>query len=233
MRAGERLLDHLAHHPATARHLSTKLVRRFVADDPPAGLVDSAADVYLANGTAIVPVLAHIFASEDFWQSIGQKLRRPFELVTAMLRASSAAVPMSAGGAGGYAAGVLDAVLLWMGQRLFGCQQPNGYPDIAPAWATSGSVVQRWLQGLGMAFDANTGCPIDPAAIAGPPSLTTGQAIDNIIARILAVPVDPARRAALVSMVGGNPNAPVAPYHPYNLRHVIGVAFAAAEFQYR
>src|SRR5512140_2953065 len=40
---GERVLDLLARHPATARFIATKLVRRFVADDPPRTLVDRAA----------------------------------------------------------------------------------------------------------------------------------------------------------------------------------------------
>ncbi len=32
---GEQLLKMLAHHPSTARFISTKLARRFIADDPP------------------------------------------------------------------------------------------------------------------------------------------------------------------------------------------------------
>ena len=37
---GEQVLDILATHPATARFIATKLVRRFVSDTPPASLVD-------------------------------------------------------------------------------------------------------------------------------------------------------------------------------------------------
>jgi uncharacterized protein (DUF1800 family) len=36
---GERILDVLAKHPSTARFISTKLARWFVADDPPAGWI--------------------------------------------------------------------------------------------------------------------------------------------------------------------------------------------------
>src|SRR6185503_8802448 len=32
---GERVLDYLAEHPATARFIATKLCRKFVADEPP------------------------------------------------------------------------------------------------------------------------------------------------------------------------------------------------------
>ena len=37
---GEKVLDILAHHPSTAHFISSKLAMRFVADDPPASLVD-------------------------------------------------------------------------------------------------------------------------------------------------------------------------------------------------
>ena len=39
-RDGEAILDMLARHPSTARFLAGKLVRRFVADDPPPALVE-------------------------------------------------------------------------------------------------------------------------------------------------------------------------------------------------
>jgi len=39
---GERVLEILTHHPATARFIATKLVRRFVADTPPPPLVTGA-----------------------------------------------------------------------------------------------------------------------------------------------------------------------------------------------
>jgi uncharacterized protein (DUF1800 family) len=40
---GEHLLDMLAMHPKTAHHIAYKLAQRFVADEPPAALVDRAA----------------------------------------------------------------------------------------------------------------------------------------------------------------------------------------------
>ena len=46
---GRKVLDLLAAHPATARHLCTKLCRRLVADDPPASLVDQAVAVWNAK----------------------------------------------------------------------------------------------------------------------------------------------------------------------------------------
>ena len=44
---GEKVLDILARHPSTARFISRKLAMRFVADDPPASLVERMAQTFL------------------------------------------------------------------------------------------------------------------------------------------------------------------------------------------
>jgi uncharacterized protein (DUF1800 family) len=46
-REGEQVLDLLASHPATAKHIAFKLAQRFVADEPPAALVDRVAKRFL------------------------------------------------------------------------------------------------------------------------------------------------------------------------------------------
>ena len=52
--------------PATARRLARKLAVRFVSDSPSDALVQHLADVYLANQTAIVPVLQALVAHPEF-----------------------------------------------------------------------------------------------------------------------------------------------------------------------
>src|SRR3984885_11328538 len=46
MRDGEEVIDILSKHPSTAHFISTKLVRRFVRDEPPATLVKHVSDIY-------------------------------------------------------------------------------------------------------------------------------------------------------------------------------------------
>ena len=50
-------LKYLAHHPATARRIATKLATYFVSDSPSDGLVSSLAAVYTSSGTDISAVL--------------------------------------------------------------------------------------------------------------------------------------------------------------------------------
>ena len=40
------MLADLARHPATAKHIATKLARHFVADEPPPALVDRLAQKF-------------------------------------------------------------------------------------------------------------------------------------------------------------------------------------------
>ena len=94
--AGEQdgidFINWLVRLPNAAQFIATKLVRRFVSDTPPPSLVASTAAVYLANDTLIVPVLRHILTSEEFITSRGAKIRTPFELLVALLRASGATI---------------------------------------------------------------------------------------------------------------------------------------------
>ena len=72
-------VDYLAHHPSTARRISTKLCQRFVSDTPPAALVDEMATAYRHNDTAIAPVLRVLFNSNAFHAAKGQKVLRPMQ----------------------------------------------------------------------------------------------------------------------------------------------------------
>jgi uncharacterized protein (DUF1800 family) len=231
---GESLLVYLANHPATATHLARKLCRRFVADDPPEKLVASTAAVYLANQTAMVPVLEHIFASEDFWYSAGTKLRRPFEYLAATLRAAAADLNVDLATQDGQSAKVYtDYWLTTTGQQLFGCAQPNGHPDRAEAWATSGGLIARWNHALELALGVHPGLNVDPARLIGDPAPPTcGSLVDALLTRVAGGPTPGERRAALLSAIGDDPSAPP-PTDSRTLGQLVGMALAAAELQFR
>jgi hypothetical protein len=145
---GLAYLDYLAHHPCTARHIATKLCERFVSDTPPPTLVRTLAQTYLANDTAIVPVLRALFHSRTFQLSIGQKVRRPMQDVVATLRILG--VRPDAGDA-------IDGIqeLGWMLDGLsdlpYAWPLPNGYPDQASAWRSAGGTLARWNTHLSLA----------------------------------------------------------------------------------
>ncbi|MFL6158397.1 MAG: DUF1800 domain-containing protein [Marmoricola sp.] len=132
-------LDYLAHHPATAKRIARKLAVRFVSDNPSDALVDHLAAVYLANGTAIAPVLKSLVASKEFLASTGKKVRTPEEVVIATYRALGALVgsPRSDSSAA--------IQILWqahnIGQGPFEWPRPDGRPDSAGAWSSVSRVL--------------------------------------------------------------------------------------------
>ena len=134
---GEKLLDLLARHPATARFLATKLARRFVADDPPSALVSEVAGVYEKTGGDIREMLRAILYSKEFWSedSFRAKAKRPFELVASTIRALDADLEPTP---------QLLGLLERMGEPLYMCQPPTGYDDTAGAWLGSDQLVTRW-----------------------------------------------------------------------------------------
>jgi uncharacterized protein (DUF1800 family) len=134
---GERLLDYLSAHPKTARFVSWRLVQRFVADDPPASLVDRCAAVFLATKGDVKSLLQTIVESEEFWlsASVGQKTKTPFEFVASALRAVSAEVRNGSATA---------AALGNMGMPLYGCRPPTGYSNHGQSWLSAASQVYRF-----------------------------------------------------------------------------------------
>ncbi len=89
---GEEVLDILAKHPSTARFIATKLVRRFVADDPPPALVERAAKTFRKTSGDLREVMRTILTSREFADAAAfrAKTKSPFEFVASVLRATNA-----------------------------------------------------------------------------------------------------------------------------------------------
>jgi uncharacterized protein (DUF1800 family) len=136
MQDGIRVIDILAHHPSTARFISTKLVRRFVSDNPPDSLVDKVAATYTKTDGDISEMLRTIFYSEEFNspESFGQKMKTPFEYVVSSIRALDGET------SGGQQIGRLIGQ---MGQPLYQYQAPTGFPDRADFWTSDGALIAR------------------------------------------------------------------------------------------
>jgi uncharacterized protein (DUF1800 family) len=157
---GDKLLDHLADHPATARFVSHKLLQRFVADDPSERLVERTAATFVSSGGDIAAVMRTIVGSAEFWaQAFGPgKPRTPLEFVAGALRAVDAQV--NAGRA-------LTATLATMGMPLFGCLPPTGYSNRGDAWLNPSSHLTRMNFALDLTTGALNGVAVDVRALAG------------------------------------------------------------------
>lgn len=127
-------LDYLAFHPATASRIARKLAVRFVSDTPSNALVAHLAQVYLANNTAIAPVLKALMKHSEFLSSAGKKTRTPEEDVIATYRALGVRI------AGPVSGEDAANAILWqasqIGQTPFGWPRPDGRPDTGAAWSS-------------------------------------------------------------------------------------------------
>src|SRR6266478_894259 len=131
---GEEALDILAKSPETARHISFKLAQYFVADEPPAALVEQLAGRFQATGGDIREVLKVLFTSGEFWESYGQKYKTPYHFVISATRAAGVPVNNTR---------PLLTAISQLGMPLFGCLTPNGYKNTEAAWLSPDATTQR------------------------------------------------------------------------------------------
>ena len=230
------LLQHLAHHPATARRVATVLVQRFVADAPPGDLVASTADVYLASGTDIAATVHHVLTSAWFRAGGAPIARRPFDVLAAMLRASGATLDLAEGtGPLGdqkpAVATALEETLAMLGQPLFEAPSPAGWPVPGGQWISPDALHQRWSAAADIAQQRLHGIRVDPAALAGG-AASVGATVDALASRLYGHTATPATRAGAVAVLG-NGGDEAAAYAPERLPLVLTFLLAAPEMQLR
>ncbi|MGQ9896150.1 MAG: DUF1800 domain-containing protein [Acidobacteriota bacterium] len=188
---GEIVLTLLARHPATATFIATKLCRRFVADEPPLGLVTKVAATFKRTQGNIRACLQTIFDAPEFFDPAcyQAKVKTPLEFVASTLRAANAEVTD---------AQALVGALARMGMPLYGCQPPTGYKDVAEAWVNTGAMLNRLNFALVLASGKLPGIKLPPTAsgdaskplvdtllaqyIGGNVSETTRQVLQEVIA---------------------------------------------------
>jgi uncharacterized protein (DUF1800 family) len=183
---GEEVLDILAKHPATARFIATKLVRRFVADTPPQDLVDRAAERFVDTGGDIREVVRVILTSREFLapEAYRAKVKTPFEFVVSAIRATGSDVR---------GAEALVGSVRQLGMPLYLCQPPTGYADRAEAWVNTGALLNRMNFALQLVGGRMRG--VEPGAAPVAP-LLAGQ-LSETTAATIAKATDPRQVAAL------------------------------------
>lgn len=132
---GRAVLADLARHPATARHLSFKLARHFVADEPPPALVERMAQAYLRSDGDLRALYRSMIESDQAWSSAARKFKTPNDFVISALRAGELPV--------GNEARALIGLLASLGQPVFTPRSPAGFPDTAADWSNPDGLFKR------------------------------------------------------------------------------------------
>jgi uncharacterized protein (DUF1800 family) len=131
---GEFALDVLARHPATARHVASKLARRFVSDAPAPALVDRLARRFQDTDGDLRAVMRALVESPAFREPGVLKFKTPYQYVLSSVRASGIVTTNVR---------PLTAVLAQLGQPLYGCQTPDGWHDTEVDWLNPNAITQR------------------------------------------------------------------------------------------
>jgi len=157
---GTEVLEILAHSPATAKFISTKLAERFVSDNPPPSLVAAMSKTFLKTDGDLREVVRTIFRSPEFWapESYKAKVKTPLEFVASSLRATQTNVsdPVP-----------LIFALNQMGMPLYGMQPPTGYSTKADVWVNSAALLARMNFALGLVMNKIYGSNFDMAKLTG------------------------------------------------------------------
>ena len=154
-RQGEAVLADLARRPETANFIATKLVRHFIADDPPRAAVDRLARAFLSSGGDLPSVYAALVESPEAWDAHARKFKTPEDFVFSTLRALnvSPAQPEE----------VIRTFDL-LGQRQYTPGSPAGWPDTSKSWDGSDALMHRvlWASRVGAKYESG----MEPADLA-------------------------------------------------------------------
>lgn len=132
---GEAVLRELARHPSTARHLATKLVRHFVADEPPPRAVEQVARAFRDSDGHLPTVHAALVQLDAPWAAEApRKYKTPQDFVFSALRGLDVEPPDARG---------LVAPFDLLGQRPWTPGSPAGWPDRAQDWDGADALMKR------------------------------------------------------------------------------------------
>ena len=230
MKDGEQLIELLSKNLNTAKFISTKLARRFVSDNPPPALVARMAKTFQKSDGDIREVMRAMIYSPEFWsrETYRAKVKTPYELVVTSVRALGTDVdtPMP--------------LVQWVGrigEPLYQCQPPTGYPDKAETWVNTGALLSRLNFSLALAGNKVRGSRSDVPAVLGSetgddPKAALGRAVQVFLGGQAA----PATVETLEKQLE-NPQVVQAklddPVKQVDLGVVTGLVLGAPEFQRR
>jgi uncharacterized protein (DUF1800 family) len=123
--------------PACAQFISRELARYFVADDPPARLVDRMAKTFARTDGDIAQVVREMFLAPELDAVLGGKFKDPMRFVISSVRFAYDGRTISN----------TRPMLNWLnglGEAPFGRATPDGYPLTELAWASSGQMSRRF-----------------------------------------------------------------------------------------
>jgi len=220
---GYAVIHMLATHPSTAKFVSTKLARKFISDNPPPALVARMSQAFLKTNGDIREVLRTMFKAPEFFatENYRAKIKTPFEMTVSAVRAI---------GADTNGAPQFHRWMAQMGEGLFMCQPPTGYPDTAERWVNTGALLERMNFALALSENRIPGARVNLQNLLADASATRQpQVVDHFVKLLLRGQISPQTRETIdkslgerrLAMAGGQ----------VDVAKVVGLILGSPEFQ--
>ncbi|MCG3162381.1 MAG: hypothetical protein JMDDDDMK_03631 [Acidobacteria bacterium] len=226
MKDGFTVIHLLATHPSTAKFISTKLARKFVSDNPPQSLIDRMSQTFQKTEGDIREVLRTMFTSPEFFaaENYRAKIKTPFEMTVSAVRAISAETN---GGP------QFHRWLAQMGEGLFMCQPPTGYPDTAERWVNTGALLERMNFALALSGNRVPGTRVNLENLSmGLNTSQSSQVVDHFVKLLLRGQVSPQTRATIDKSLGERQLAMAdGKVDAAKVAKVVGLILGSPEFQ--
>jgi uncharacterized protein (DUF1800 family) len=171
------------------------------------------AKTYLHSDGDIRQVLRTLFTSPEFWSrdAYRAKVKTPEEFVLSAVRATGGEVDRPA---------IVLNAMGQLGMPFFGCQTPNGYSWLAPAWVNSSDLLSRINIALALAsHKLGTATDLDALMkIKGPDAATAAEKETRLEAVFLDGALNPQARQTVLQqadqLAAQGPLPAVAPSSP-------------------
>ena len=137
-----RLMDDLAHHPATARHISSKLATAFITDTPSAELINRLSVVFQKSDGHLPTIHKAVIAEAASASATLHKFSNPETWLWTIYRVTGAALPVVPPQKD-VKGEKLHELLSELGQAIHNCPQPNGWSLYDRDWLSKEMLDRR------------------------------------------------------------------------------------------
>ena len=137
-----RLMDDLAQHPATARHISTKLATAFITDSPSTELINRLSAVFQKSNGHLPTIHKAVIAEAASASATLHKFSNPETWLWTIYRVTGAALPVVPPQKD-LKGEKLHELLSELGQAIHNCPQPNGWSLYDRDWLSKEMLDRR------------------------------------------------------------------------------------------
>jgi uncharacterized protein (DUF1800 family) len=214
-----------ADRPTAARFLSRKLWEWFAYPAPDLALVDELADVLVAAGYEVRPLLKALLTHDAFYtdQAMSSTAKNPVEFSTNMLLALGAKSKFTD----------LSGDLGRMGMDLFNPPSVNGWNN-SDAWLATGRFRERFFLAQRIAAGRSTkdgGYKVKPQKLLDTSAASTGDLVDGLLQRFGVANLPAASRQMLIDYLDSGQALSDDDWLETKFRGVLVLIFTLPEFQ--